>query len=536
MPEPLLRKLFARRSARVAAALLGLLYAAAVFAPLLANDRPYVIEAVDYGAYRQAREGLLPPVRFLASSLESGAATDADLAAERSAIRLRTAAMRRSLAPGAGDSLAELERLVDAAVDGRSAAAAREALNVAERVQDELRASRGRRAEGATGVDLVGERSYPLAAALTGVDVGLIVLAALGGAALLVRRRGRGLALALVLAALAAGAWEAAGDRTPRVGSWKQALASGDVVATRVLFPPLAMGFDESRLPESFRPPTWSAASELTPEGHYVRGARSPAERAPGEPIPAADPVEVRRGEPALNHPLRHPLGTDALGRDLLARLLWGGRISLAVGLVSAALLVGLGVLVGAAAGYLGGRWDLLLSRLIEIGQCFPAFFLIVTAVALVPERSLHPLFTVVIVIGLVGWTGVARLVRAEFLRARELDYVAAARALGLGAPRIVFGHVLPNVLGPVLVAAAFAVASGILIESGVSFLGFGVRHPVPSWGALLGETRTLQHWWIQVFPGALIFATVLATNLLGEGLRDALDPRAPVETETSDG
>jgi peptide/nickel transport system permease protein len=200
------------------------------------------------------------------------------------------------------------------------------------------------------------------------------------------------------------------------------------------------------------------------------------------------------------------------------------------VGLVSAALLLALGVTVGALAGYHGGRVDLVLSRVIEVVQCFPTFFLIVTAVALIPERRLHPLFAVVIVIALVGWTGVARLVRAEFLRARELDYVAAARSLGFSSTRIAFGHVLPNVLGPVLVAAAFAVASGMLIESGVSFLGFGVRHPVPSWGALLSESRSLEHWWLQLFPGLLIFAAVLSTHVLGEALRERLDPRGPGE------
>jgi peptide/nickel transport system permease protein len=147
----------------------------------------------------------------------------------------------------------------------------------------------------------------------------------------------------------------------------------------------------------------------------------------------------------------------------------------------------------------------------------------------------LHPLFAVVIVIALVGWTGVARLVRAEFLRARELDYVAAARSLGFSSTRIAFGHVLPNVLGPVLVAAAFAVASGMLIESGVSFLGFGVRHPVPSWGALLSESRSLEHWWLQLFPGLLIFAAVLSTHVLGEALRERLDPRGPGEPGESD-
>jgi peptide/nickel transport system permease protein len=530
MRESVQRRFFARRSARIAAAVLGLLYAAAVFAPVLANDRPYMIEAIDYGAYRQAREGLLPPVQFLATGLALEEATDEQLAAERTAVHWRTATMRRFVWHPMHaaerwdlDDLQRLEEHVDLAVRERSTAAAEEALAIARVLQTELWAARSAIPGG---VSLVPARSYPLGASLTGLDVGAMLLALAAVLAIVLRLARRRVALLFGLAILGGVVFQLAGDGPERVGSWKQAIASGDVEVTRVVFPPLAMGYDESRLSESFRPPTWAASSELTTDGHYVRGARSPSARAVGEPVPSADPVEVRSGEPGLNHPLRHPLGTDALGRDLLVRLLWGGRISLAVGFVSALILVVLGVLIGSAAGYLGGRTDTLLSRLIEIVQCFPAFFLIVTAVALVPERTLHPLFTVVIVIGLVSWTGIARLVRAEFLRARELDYVAAARALGLGAPRIVFGHVLPNVLGPVLVAGAFAVASGILIESGVSFLGFGVRQPVPSWGALLGETRTLQHWWVQLFPGTLILLAVLSTHLLGEALRDALDPR----------
>jgi peptide/nickel transport system permease protein len=237
----------------------------------------------------------------------------------------------------------------------------------------------------------------------------------------------------------------------------------------------------------------------------------------------------VRYGEPARNSPWRHALGTDILGRDLLVRALHGGRISLAVGLVSTALLVLIGVVVGSLAGYFGGWVDVLLSRTIEVVQSIPAFFLILTAVALVPERELNPIFTIVIVIGLIRWTGVARLVRGEFLRLKEQEFVLAARALGLPHSRIIFRHVLPNALGPVLVAAAFAVASGILTESAISFLGFGVKHPIPSWGALLNESRAAEQWWLQVFPGALIFLTVLSYNLVGEGFRDALDPRLKV-------
>ena len=154
---------------------------------------------------------------------------------------------------------------------------------------------------------------------------------------------------------------------------------------------------------------------------------------------------------------------------------------------------------------------------------CFPVFFLILVVVAFVGPSVL----TIMVVIGAVQWTGVARLARGEFLRLRELDFVVAARSLGLTSARIVFRHVLPNALGPLLVAASFSVAAGILIESALSFLGFGIRLPTPSWGALINESKEAEHWWIHVFPGLLIFVTVLCYNLVGDALRDATDPRS---------
>jgi len=230
-------------------------------------------------------------------------------------------------------------------------------------------------------------------------------------------------------------------------------------------------------------------------------------------------------GQPPLAAPSgRHWLGTDTARRDVLARLIHGARVSILVGVIAVALYVALGTLLGLVAGYYRGWVDAVVSRLTEVLLSIPVFFLILAVMGLVEQAGVLAL---VVVIALVYWTRIARLVRAETLRLRELEYVQAARALGFSDLRVMLRHVLPNAAGPIWVAATFGVAGTILIEASLSFLGFGAPDTVASWGGLLrGAMGNFHAWWLVLFPGAAIFVTITATNLAGEALRDALDPR----------
>ena len=219
---------------------------------------------------------------------------------------------------------------------------------------------------------------------------------------------------------------------------------------------------------------------------------------------------------------LAHPLGTDKAGRDVFTRLLYGTRISLTVGVFAVLLYIIFGTMIGSIAGYYGGRVDVIIQRIIEVFLSIPSLFLILTLAAFIEKRSI---FHIMFIIAIVRWTTPARLVRSEFLRLRNLDFVQAARAAGFSEATIIFKHILPNAVGPVLVSATFGVAAAILIESTMSFLGLG-DITVPSWGQILSSGRTTGLWTLILAPGFAIFLTVSLLNLLGEGVRDALDPK----------
>jgi peptide/nickel transport system permease protein len=220
-----------------------------------------------------------------------------------------------------------------------------------------------------------------------------------------------------------------------------------------------------------------------------------------------------------------HYLGTDDLGRDVLARMIHGARVSLTVGFFATIIAVLVGSFLGALAGYYGGPADWIVSRVIEVVLCFPFLFLLLGIVALFRPSML----TIMIALGLTSWTNEARYVRGEFLRIREIEFAQAARASGARDARIIFRHLLPNALAPMIVSASFGVASAILTESALSFLGLGVPLPTASWGSILSTAH--EHieyaWWLVLFPGLAIFSTVAAFNIVGERVREALDPRS---------
>jgi peptide/nickel transport system permease protein len=223
---------------------------------------------------------------------------------------------------------------------------------------------------------------------------------------------------------------------------------------------------------------------------------------------------------------LKHLCGTDSTGRDIAARMLHGARTSLSIGFVAQSIALTIGVGLGGLAGYYRGWLDIAISRFIEIMDCFPPLLLILVAISLF--ESQNNMFYIMAVIGLTSWTSVARLVRGEFLRLSAQPFALAAKALGAGDFRIITRHLLPNSLAPILVSGTFGVASAILLESSLSFLGFGMQAPTPSWGDILSDARRYIDfaWWLAFFPGLAILVTIMSYNFVGEGLRDAVDPR----------
>ncbi len=254
-------------------------------------------------------------------------------------------------------------------------------------------------------------------------------------------------------------------------------------------------------------------------------------------PLSPYDPEKSNVSERFQAPSWQHPMGTDGLGRDLLTRVLFGGRISLTVGGLVVAITLGIGVTIGAVAGYMGGIVDTILMRLTDATLSLPSLLVLILLSAILREVEL-PIFqrssviTIAAVIGLLSWTTFARLVRATFLTLREMDFVTASRSLGASAPRIVLGHILPNAIGPIIVESTLELGYAIIEESGLSFLGFGIQPPTPSWGNLFSNAQDnfIRYPWLAIFPGLMIFLAIISVNYIGDGLRDAFDPYKVLE------
>ncbi len=251
----------------------------------------------------------------------------------------------------------------------------------------------------------------------------------------------------------------------------------------------------------------------------------------PLAPIVAPIPPEKTDLRAVRQPPSReHLLGTDLIGRDVLSRVVYGGRVSIAVGLAAVSLFLSIGTLLGSLAGYYGGRVDSLIMRITDTFMAFPVLVILISIVAIIGPG----LRNAMIAIGLIGWTGVARLVRGQILSVREMDFVLAAEAAGVPKRRVLTRHILPSIIAPITVAGSFGIAGAILTEAGLSFLGLGVQVPTPSWGNMLNEAQSIQiielFPWLWLPPGLMISFCVLAVNFIGDGLRDALDPRMTID------
>lgn len=310
-----------------------------------------------------------------------------------------------------------------------------------------------------------------------------------------------------------------------------------------IRFAPIPYGENENLQYDKISAPTW--CEDL---GHKVKRLREPdrplppgvsedqlklwmdgtdASRAQHDKNAVIAPWANELVAKRLTSARYHWLGTDKGGRDVCARIIIGSRISLSVGFVSVGLNVLIGVFLGCLAGYFRGWVDITISRFTEVLICIPSFFLILTVIVVMPPW-IPAIWGIMMTLGLINWTGEMRLIRGEFLRLVNLDFVTAGRALGLSNARVIFRHMLPNAMAPVLVAATFGIAGAILTESGLSFLGFGIQPPAASWGSVLNEAfgNEKEMWWVTIFPGFMIFVTITAYNLVGEGFRDATDPR----------
>ena len=492
-----------RKLAVAAAVLLGLAFYAAVWAPLLATSSPLHFRGFDRGAATEAARLARLELQDVASALGGdGSWTEEKVEGSFDVVDFQLGRIEDSLADAMAAKVADLRAGVAAAREGwrsragggaddpagADPAAVAAIAPLAAELKDGLSPGEG---------DLVSRTRWPAFRALDALDVFMMAVSLLlpvgcfwlrGGTG---RRRRPGGAAAVVLWPSLAAALlvlllaPARADLT----DFRRGIAEKTIAAESITFAPVPFGINENAVESKFEKP-------------FTEGSK-------------------------------HLLGTDENGRDMLCRLLWGARVSLSVGFVAVGIYVFIGVVVGAVAGFFGGWIDILVSRVIEWVICFPVFILVLVIAAFLQGRTVWgmdppQLVVIMVILGITGWPGVARLVRAEFLRMVNQDFVQAARALGAGRRRLMFGHLLPNAMAPVLVAATFGVAGAILTESALSFLGLGITVPKPSWGGMLFAAHGYEQTsvWIFLWPGLAIFMVITCYNLVGEALRDALDPR----------
>ena len=534
-----------RKLAVFALGVIVLLVTVSIFAPFLAGDKPLYYVGTNRYEYRESFRTTLAVLGNLADARKSTEA-EADakdskdkkpqgekpsvvLARQFDFLAARLSGEQQTQLREASAKIVAVARKLEAA-DGKPAA---ETFAEAKSLRADLR-----KRFDAPAVTLNTSSRWPVIASLDWMDLTLLafnVALLLIPAWLPLMRRivppeapgGRTMAGLLILAGIpliCGGLWKMTVpyrlDRTP----YKEGVAAGHaesgnapVVYDKVVWTPIPYALDEKELSNKFARPE---LGKYLPE--WMLGIWTELPVDPNASEEASDRKSSVRAPGVTDR--AHWLGTDSTGRDILSRMIWGGRVSLSVGIVATLIEVVLGVLFGAVAGYFRGWVDMVISRIIEVVICFPTFFLILTIVAFLGPS----IYNIMLVIGLTGWTGLARLVRSEFLRLADQEFVLAARALGYTPTRIIFKHVLPNAMAPVFVTATFAVAGAILIESGLSFLNLGITEPTPSWGGILstGRQSVESSPWIIYFPGLALFVTITAYNLVGETLRDAADPR----------
>ena len=501
---------FRRRRLAVAAYyLIVLLLTVSIFAPFLANDRPLVYHGVNHQQYREASRNISAVIGGQIRAIAAG--KESEFSGPGQIVRQQIPLMAKQLTAEKATSLEKLGDRIAGLVQSRQGSP---------QLSVDLRAVRTelRRDFDVRKVELVAGTHWPVLTVLSWMGVILLLanalyllrpvwkrlLGLLLSSTTLRTRALAHLALMVGVPILAGFSWWLLVPTRVDLTSYKEAVFQTDkniasttaVVYDWAIWPVIPYSLDEIDLDAKYLKPGASSSGDIQ---RKATGALRPWQKP-------------------------HWLGTDGIGRDITSRMIWGGRVSMAVGIVAVSIYVTIGIIVGSLAGYFRGFWDLLISRIIEIVICFPSFFLILTIVAFVGPS----IFNIMLVIGFTAWTGVARLVRGEFLRLGQQEFVLAGRALGYSAPRIIFRHVLPNALAPVLVSATFGIAGAILTESALSFLGFGITVPRPSWGGILasGRDAIFRAPWLIYFPGIAIFLTITAYNLVGEALRDASDPR----------